>query len=291
MVLKMKTCPDCGAELKSDAKFCKKCGCNLIESQDSERQCPKCNAPVPHNKKFCSACGTSFVNHHEIKVENESRDDATDVFSDPVGVVEVVTAKSSDFEVLDKEQEVDVVELVVITEHPVAVEVLEESKLFDAKTQQSNEQSDDEAAAKNIEEAYRNELVQCDEPSMVRRYYKPFIAATLTAIVAAFGISWYMASESIEAPQKATQQPALPEPIPVSPQRTEVLAPPQQPIQPVPNQVGVNPIQNTPTPGVATAPTPAAGVSATQTQKKTSQNQQDINRQRLQELKRQLGQQ
>lgn len=291
MVLKMKTCPDCGAELKSDAKFCKKCGCNLIESQDSERQCPKCNARVPHNKKFCGACGTSLVNHHEVKVEKESRDDATDAFSDPVRVVEVVTAKSSDFEVLDKEPEVDVVELVVITEHPVAVEVLEESKLFDAKTQQSNEQSDDEAAAKNIEEAYRNELVQCDEPSMVRRYYKPFIAATLTAIVAAFGISWYMASESIEAPQKATQQPTLPEATPVSPQRTEVLVPPQQPIQPVPNEVSVNPIQNTPAPGVATAPTPAAGVSATQTQKKTSQNQQDINRQRLLELKRQLGQQ
>lgn len=291
MVLKMKTCPDCGAELKSDAKFCKKCGCNLIESQDSERQCPKCNAPVPHNKKFCGACGTSLVNHHEIKVENESRDDATEVFSDPVGVVEVVTAKSSDSEVLDKEPEVDVVELVVITEHPVAVEVLEESKSFDAKTQQSNEQSDDEAAAKNIEEAYRNELNQCDEPSIVRRYYKPFIAATLSAIVAAFGISWYMASESIEAPQKTTQQPTVSEAIPAPPQRTEVLVTPQQQIQPVPNQASVNHIQNTNAPGAETGSSPAAGLSAAQTQKRTSQNQQDINRQRLLELKRQLGQQ
>lgn len=287
MVLKMRTCPDCGAELKFDAKFCKKCGCSVSESEDSERLCPKCNAPVPHSKKFCGACGTSLMSHHEVKVEMESHDDSTDDFSDPVGVVEIVTGKSSDFEVLDNEPKVDVAELVVITEHPVAVEVLEESKSFDAKTQQS----DDEAAAKNIEEAYRNELNQCDEPSIVRRYYKPFIAATLSAIVAAFGISWYMASESIEAPQKTTQQPTVSEAIPAPPQRTEVLVTQQQQIQPVPNQASVNHIQNTNAPGAETASSPAAGLSAAQTQKRTSQNQQDINRQRLLELKRQLGQQ
>ena len=289
MVLKMKTCPGCGAGLKSDAKFCKSCGCSVSESHDLEQQCPKCNSPVPLNKKFCGACGASLINRKEVEIEEETLDVSTNNFLSPVDVVEIITTKSSDFEVLDKKPEVDVEELVAYTEQLVNVEVLEESSSFDAKKQQFNEQSDDEAAAKDIEEAYRNELKR-DESSMVRRYYKPFIAATLSAIVAAFGISWYMASESIEAPQNATPQPTSSEATSASPQRTEVLAPPPQQIKSVPSQGSLNAVQNTPAPEVATSPTPTAGVSATQPQKKSTQNQQDINRQRLLDLKRQLGQ-
>ncbi len=262
----------------------------MRESHDSEQQCPKCNAPVPHNKKFCGACGASLINRHEIDVVNESHDVSTNDFPVPIDEVEVVTTISSDFEVLDKEPVVDEVELVVITELPLDLKVLEESKPIHVQTHQPNERSDEKAAAERIEEAYINEFGKSGEPSMVRRYYKPFIAATLTAIVAAFGISWYMAKESVEAPQKAIQQPTLPEATPVLPPRAEVLVPPSQPIQPVPSQVSITPIQNTPAPDVAPLPTPAPGVSATQTQKKPSQNQQDINRQRLLELKRQLGQ-
>ena len=288
MVLKMKSCPGCGEELKSDAKFCKKCGCSVSESHNLEQQCPKCNAPVTQNKKFCGACGASLINRNEVEIERGPLDVSTNNFPDPVDVVEIVTTKSSDFDVLDKKPEVDEVELVV--ELPIGDGVQEEAEFVHVKKQQPYEQSDDEAAAKNIDDAYINEQGECGGHSMVRRYYKPFIAATLTAIVAAFGISWYMASESIEAPQNATPQPTSSEATSASPQRTEVLAPPPQQIKSVPSQGSLNAVQNTPAPEVATSPTPTAGVSATQPQKKSTQNQQDINRQRLLDLKRQLGQ-
>lgn len=289
MVLKMKTCPGCGAGLKSDAKFCKSCGCSVSESHDLEQQCPKCNAPVTQNKKFCGACGASLINRKEVEIEEETLDVSTNNFPAPVDVVEIVTTKSSDFEVLDKKTEVDVEELVV-AELPIGDGVQEETKFVHVERQQPYEQSDDEAAAKNIEDAYKNELGECGGHSMVRRYYKQFIAATLSAIVAAFGISWYMARESLEAPQRAIQQPTSSEATPASPQRTEALAPPPQQIKSVSSQGSLNAVQNTPAPEVATSPTPTAGVSATQPQKKSTQNQQDINRQRLLDLKRQLGQ-
>lgn len=47
-------CPNCGAGLSSDSKFCNKCGAKVISV------CPGCGASVTPGSKFCSQCGTAL---------------------------------------------------------------------------------------------------------------------------------------------------------------------------------------------------------------------------------------
>lgn len=70
-------CPKCQSEIKGNARFCTKCGCNLAEEmakmQAAEPQpkpeqpqsqgkltktCVKCGAPVKEGTRFCTKCGT-----------------------------------------------------------------------------------------------------------------------------------------------------------------------------------------------------------------------------------------
>lgn len=44
-------CPQCGARLSADSKFCNKCGAKMQTS------CPGCGAAVTPGSKFCSQCG------------------------------------------------------------------------------------------------------------------------------------------------------------------------------------------------------------------------------------------
>ncbi len=47
-------CPECGAELVPEAKFCPQCGAAIPE----QPKCPSCGATVDLSFKFCPRCGT-----------------------------------------------------------------------------------------------------------------------------------------------------------------------------------------------------------------------------------------
>lgn len=51
-----KTCPKCGTRVSADAKFCTKCGANVISTESGA--CRKCGAKLTPNAKFCPECGT-----------------------------------------------------------------------------------------------------------------------------------------------------------------------------------------------------------------------------------------
>ena len=48
-------CPECGAEVAENAKFCSECGSKKPESKGSF--CTNCGAKLPSGAKFCSECG------------------------------------------------------------------------------------------------------------------------------------------------------------------------------------------------------------------------------------------
>lgn len=45
------SCPQCGARLSADSKFCNKCGAKIKST------CPGCGAAITPGSKFCSQCG------------------------------------------------------------------------------------------------------------------------------------------------------------------------------------------------------------------------------------------
>ena len=67
-------CPKCQSEIKDNAKFCTKCGCNLAEELakmkpaapqqpvqpqvQQDKVCVKCGAPIKLGARFCTKCGT-----------------------------------------------------------------------------------------------------------------------------------------------------------------------------------------------------------------------------------------
>lgn len=60
---KMKTCPNCGKELKDEAKFCGGCGYKFpVEASASnvEIKCPNCGNLLKPGAKFCGKCGTKL---------------------------------------------------------------------------------------------------------------------------------------------------------------------------------------------------------------------------------------
>lgn len=52
----VRTCPNCGAVVPSEARFCTQCG-KRMASQEAAG-CPKCGARLPPGAKFCPECGT-----------------------------------------------------------------------------------------------------------------------------------------------------------------------------------------------------------------------------------------
>lgn len=46
-------CKNCNSENERDARFCKKCGNELV----TEKVCPKCGSKLEEDSKFCSKCG------------------------------------------------------------------------------------------------------------------------------------------------------------------------------------------------------------------------------------------
>ena len=47
-------CPQCGAQIFTNARFCSACGAKL------QTVCPGCGAPVKPGSKFCSECGQAL---------------------------------------------------------------------------------------------------------------------------------------------------------------------------------------------------------------------------------------
>lgn len=47
-------CPQCGAQIFANARFCSACGAKL------QTVCPGCGAPVKPGSKFCSECGQAL---------------------------------------------------------------------------------------------------------------------------------------------------------------------------------------------------------------------------------------
>lgn len=55
------TCPDCGKQIPSNAKFCLECGTKIEILNENEMICPVCGKKTPKGK-FCIECGVPFVN-------------------------------------------------------------------------------------------------------------------------------------------------------------------------------------------------------------------------------------
>ena len=49
----MAQCPNCGAELFENAKFCMECGTAIPQN----KRCLKCGMELPPKAKFCFGCG------------------------------------------------------------------------------------------------------------------------------------------------------------------------------------------------------------------------------------------
>lgn len=64
-------CTQCGAEWKSGAKFCVKCG-----AEKDKNLCPNCGESVPSDSRFCTNCGTemslSIVQHLQNRLINSN---------------------------------------------------------------------------------------------------------------------------------------------------------------------------------------------------------------------------
>ena len=65
-------CPNCGAAIKVDAKFCRECGAPLSPNESDEQAqvdageepvvvCPKCGAEPSQDAGFCKKCGTQLI--------------------------------------------------------------------------------------------------------------------------------------------------------------------------------------------------------------------------------------
>lgn len=56
-------CPNCGAEVSRDSRFCDKCGTEIVRktSEDTGKPakvCPNCGQPLEDGALFCGNCGT-----------------------------------------------------------------------------------------------------------------------------------------------------------------------------------------------------------------------------------------
>lgn len=59
-------CPNCGAELDDDSKFCNTCGARI---QDDENTCPVCGAEMDGDSNFCNNCGEQILGIKEEEYE------------------------------------------------------------------------------------------------------------------------------------------------------------------------------------------------------------------------------
>ena len=51
------TCPQCGATVVEDSRFCNQCGAQLEKKCETPETCPLCGGQLPKGSKFCNHCG------------------------------------------------------------------------------------------------------------------------------------------------------------------------------------------------------------------------------------------
>lgn len=51
------TCPQCGATVVEDSRFCNQCGARLEKKTETQETCPLCGGQLPKGSKFCNHCG------------------------------------------------------------------------------------------------------------------------------------------------------------------------------------------------------------------------------------------
>lgn len=74
----MKKCPNCGKELKDEAKFCGGCGYKFQvsnpENKEEKLTCPNCGNVLKPGAKFCGKCGTKMENINSEKASPTNPD-------------------------------------------------------------------------------------------------------------------------------------------------------------------------------------------------------------------------
>lgn len=283
----MKTCPDCNTENIEEAKFCKQCRHKFeLETPVNEAvvECPQCHAANSTNKKFCGACG--FNLREEVGQAKVSIEDPVEIGPEPTPVTfsvpdPVETPKQTIKAYKPPTPKID--KGLVVKAFFSRIQIALHSRLTRvAQLVQRKPKQEDES------------FEAVSERSKIKRVLVVACVAGATAVAASFGISWLIngvptteASQVVTAPVKQIQS-------------TPEAAPQPTPPPPMPEVATPSPIAVTTTPSnnerVVSNSTPTASVDQTSisaaqpVKKKASSNQQDINRQRLLELKRQLGQ-
>ena len=83
-------CENCGNEVREGAKFCSKCGSNILEQQEdhsgkhnvhetkTEKRCVNCGNVLREESKFCPKCGSSTLEQKEdvSTLKDEEKDKA-----------------------------------------------------------------------------------------------------------------------------------------------------------------------------------------------------------------------
>lgn len=286
----MKICPDCHTENKTEAKFCKTCRHAFeIYAPTAENliDCPQCHVPNEAGKKFCASCGYSLsVPSVDVQVSSIA---PVEVLDPPVTApLHKPTPKVSPK--LDEPKTPKISKALVIKACYGRFQAALSNKL--SRLAQLAKRK-----PKQQQESFEPDL----ERSKIKRILIVACVAGATAVAASFTFSWMMSdsqpvdmAQTVSAPKIAVSSPTLvdqqsaaippnpiPTPTPVELQQATVVTPPV---------IASNSISNTYKSSVAVTAADETTASVQPVKKKQTSNQQDLNRQRLLELKRQLGQ-
>lgn len=286
----MKICPDCHTENKTEAKFCKSCRHAFetsVPTAENLIDCPQCHAPNEAGKKFCASCGYALsVSSVEVKASSIAPVEvlitpATAPLSQPTPTVSPK---------LDEPKRLKISKALVIKACYCRLQAALSNKL--ARLAQLAKRK-----PKQHQESFEPDL----ERSKIKRILIVACVAGATAVAASFTFSWIMSdsqpvdtAQTVSSPKIAVSSPTLvdqqsaatqpnpiPTPIPVEVQQATVVTPPV---------IASNSISNSNKSAVAVTAADETTASVQSVKKKQTSNQQDLNRQRLLELKRQLGQ-
>ena len=98
----MKNCPNCGGEVKDNAKFCRHCG-NKIEQKPQFVFCDECGAKLEAGSTFCDECGARLDG---VPADNLQNGDPWSQFKDSAEkVVDTGMSAEQYFEMAQKHEE------------------------------------------------------------------------------------------------------------------------------------------------------------------------------------------
>jgi hypothetical protein len=286
----MKICPDCHTENKIETKFCKACR-HVFEISvpvaDNLINCPQCHAPNEANKKFCAACGSSLcISSVELRAT-------------PVKPVEALITPAP--EPIPRHAPKISTKIDETKAPKISKALVIKACCHSLQTTLSNKLAGLTQLVKRKPKQEQESFEPDSERSKIKRILIVACVAGATAVAASFTFSWVMSdsqpvetAQIVPAPkppvssppladqQSATTQPnPIPSPTPTVVQQTSVVTPPV---------IASNSISNTSKSAAPVATVDESTATVQPIKKKQTSNQQDLNRQRLLELKRQLGQ-